>query len=259
MLADRSMDHILTSTASKTFPVPLEEARAATMYSISQLELVVHTLDRTESGYTVVGLANNRRVEIELEQVSTQATRMRVDVKRNFFQRDRATADSIVEQTEWMLSQMNQADQPASAALKSPPRVPIRASRRQVNAVNIDASGIPADSVRATTDQGPLLSPMVGKFLILPRFSTGSLLCPPDAHCGSLLNGSGSPPSDLTSGSSPEFLEERERDPRPEGQGGEGNGVDTVRDENGSGMIVGQRQKARELGERMQQAERDSR
>jgi hypothetical protein len=259
MLADRSMDHILTSTASKTFPVPLEEARTAMLHSITQMELVVDSFDRTESGYAVHGLANNRRVEIELEQLSAQVTRMRVDVKRNFFQRDRATADSIVEQTEWILSQINQADQPASAALKSPPRVSIRASRHQVNAVNIDASVIPADPAYATVDQGPLPSPGFVKFLILPRLSTGSLLCPSDVPCRSLLNGTGFPSNDLMSGGSPEFLEERERDPRPEGQGGEGHGVDTVSDESGSGMVVGQRQKARELGERMPQAERDAR
>ena len=250
MIADRSVDHILKSTASKTFPVPLEEARAAMLYSITQMELVVGSFDRTETGYAVHGLANNRRVEIELEQLSAQVTRMRVDVKRNFFWRDRATADSIVEQTEWILSQMKQANQSASA-LKGLLRVPIPVALRQMNAVNIDASGI-ADPV----EQAPP-PPLLGKFLILPRLSTGSLLCPSDAHCEPLAGRVGFPSNDVTSGGSPELLEQR--DAHPEGQGGMEDGIDVVSDENGFGTIVGQRQKARAPVERVEQAESDSR
>ena len=127
MIADRSVDHILKSTVDKSFPVPLEETRAATLQSIQQMELSVETFDRTESGYLVSGKAKGWRVEIELEQVGAQVTRMQVDVKRNFFRRDRATADAIVSETERALAQIKLASRPAPAtksAAKGRPWVP---------------------------------------------------------------------------------------------------------------------------------------
>ena len=124
MLADRSIDHILKSTVSKTFPATLEETRMATLRSIQEMDLTLKEFERTESGYSVTGQANNRSVEIELEQVSTQITRMRVDVKRNFFLRDRSTADAIVAQTEMTLSQIKPADRSTPIASKSRPQAP---------------------------------------------------------------------------------------------------------------------------------------
>ena len=105
LMADQGMGHITSSRVEKTFPMPLEGVRAATIQSVSQMDLTIDSVDRTEPGYLITGRAPNRRVEIQLERVSDRATRMQVDVKRSFFQRDRATATAIVEQTEWTLSQ----------------------------------------------------------------------------------------------------------------------------------------------------------
>lgn len=111
MFADRGVDHILKSTADKTFPAPLEEVRAAMLQSFHRMELVVESDERTEGGYAVTGQAHGRRVEIELEQVGGQFTYMRVQVKRNFFWRDRATADALVAATDSTLAQVRLASQ----------------------------------------------------------------------------------------------------------------------------------------------------
>ena len=106
MMADQGVGHITGSRVEKTFPMPLEGVRAATIQSVSQMDLTIDSVDRTELGYLITGRAPNRRVEIELEWISDRVTRMQVDVKRSFFQRDRATATAIVEQTESALSQL---------------------------------------------------------------------------------------------------------------------------------------------------------
>jgi len=133
MLADRSFDHILTSSVSKTFPVALEEARVATLKSVHEMDLSVENFERTESGYLLTGQTENRRVEIDLEQVSAQATRMRVDVKRNFFWRDRATADAIVAQTESAIAQIKLAGRSPFTNTKYRAQVPTAEILRTAN------------------------------------------------------------------------------------------------------------------------------
>jgi hypothetical protein len=106
LIADQGVGHIMSSRVERTFPMPLEGVRVATIQSASQMNLTIDSVDRTEAGYVITGRATNRRVEIELEWVSDQATRMQVDVKLSFFKRDRATATAIVEHTESALSQL---------------------------------------------------------------------------------------------------------------------------------------------------------
>jgi len=109
MFADRQVDHILESTASKTFAAPLEEVRSAMFQSFSRMELAVDSDERTETGYALTGKTRDRRVEIELEQVGGQFTYMQAKVKRNFFWRDRATATALVLDTESILTQVRLA------------------------------------------------------------------------------------------------------------------------------------------------------
>src|SRR3990172_3524390 len=106
LIADQGVGHIMSSRVVRTFPMPLEGFRVATIQTASKMNLAIDTVDRTETGYVITGRATNRRVEIELEWVSDQATRMQVDVKLSFFQRDRATATALVEHTESALSQL---------------------------------------------------------------------------------------------------------------------------------------------------------
>jgi len=111
MFADWGLDHILKSSASKTFPAPLEEVHAAMLRSLHRMELVVESDERTDSGYAVTGQAHGRRVEVALEEVGGQFTYAEVNVKRNFFWRDRATADALVVETDSVLVQLRLANQ----------------------------------------------------------------------------------------------------------------------------------------------------
>src|SRR3972149_5258422 len=122
LVADQGVGHITSSRFKKTFPMPLEGVRAAAIQSVSQMDLTIDSVDRTELGYLITGTAPNRRLEIELEWVSDRVTHMQVDVKRSFFRRDRATATAIVEQTEWTLSQAKFAQN--GSRFGQTPRVP---------------------------------------------------------------------------------------------------------------------------------------
>lgn len=54
----------------------------------------------TESGRRLVAIAGDRTIEIELDWLTAQTTRMRVNAKQGTFFKDRATAAEIIVQTE---------------------------------------------------------------------------------------------------------------------------------------------------------------
>jgi hypothetical protein len=53
----------------------------------------------TEQGKALRAFADNREIEIELERINAQTTRVRTVAKQGLFLRDRATADEIIHQT----------------------------------------------------------------------------------------------------------------------------------------------------------------
>jgi hypothetical protein len=62
-----------------------------------------------------VAAAGDRTVEIEIDRLTSKTSRMRVNVKRGWFLRDRATATEIIAQTERTLE-----DELLAAEMESP-------------------------------------------------------------------------------------------------------------------------------------------
>ena len=58
---------------------------------------------KTEQGKAIAATGNEREIEVELEVVSSNATRIRTVAKQGFFFKDRATATEIILQTEKVL------------------------------------------------------------------------------------------------------------------------------------------------------------
>ena len=58
--------------------------------------------DRAQ-GKALAATGNDREIEVELEVISSNATRMRTVAKQGFFLKDRATATEIILQTEKVL------------------------------------------------------------------------------------------------------------------------------------------------------------
>jgi hypothetical protein len=92
--------HVLDTITYKTFSLPLAAVSRATVLTLDRLDMPVMTVQDTEEGQTIEAQAGERAVEIELDRMTTNATRMRVVVKKNFLIRDRATATEIILQTE---------------------------------------------------------------------------------------------------------------------------------------------------------------
>jgi len=97
--ASAGIDYTVNGVASRTFTAGHDQLRRAVLATLRRMAITVKTDDSTDEGRKIMAEAIDRSVEIELERLTTKATRMRVVVKQGIFFRDRATAGEIITKT----------------------------------------------------------------------------------------------------------------------------------------------------------------
>ena len=98
-----AVSHTLGGITYRTFTAPMPRVKTASLNALGKMGIKVAGTEKVESGELVRAAANDRSIEITLEALSPNATRMKV-VARNcglFF--DSATATEIILQTERLL------------------------------------------------------------------------------------------------------------------------------------------------------------
>jgi len=94
------VNYTLDSVAYKTFAASEPELRTATLRTLKRMAIDVTENQATESGRQITANAGDRAVDIELDRITAKTSRMRVNVKKGWILRDRATAGEIIVQTE---------------------------------------------------------------------------------------------------------------------------------------------------------------
>jgi len=94
------VNYTLDSVAYKTFAASEPELRTATLRTLRRMAIDVTENQATESGRQITANAGDRAVDIELDRITAKTSRMRVNVKKGWILRDRATAGEIIVQTE---------------------------------------------------------------------------------------------------------------------------------------------------------------
>ena len=94
------VNYTLDSVAYKTFAASEPELRTATLRTLKRMAIDVTENQATESGRQITANAGDRTVDIELDRITAKTSRMRVNVKKGWILRDRATAGEIIVQTE---------------------------------------------------------------------------------------------------------------------------------------------------------------
>ena len=105
MVAGVGIGHAMDGITYKTFPVPLAVMSRATVMTLDRLDMPVMEVEDTEAGQTITAEAADRTVEIELDRLTTTATRMRVVATKKWLIRDRATATEVIMQTDRTLTE----------------------------------------------------------------------------------------------------------------------------------------------------------
>lgn len=106
------VEHTMSGITYKTFTASLSDLRLATLESLQRMEIAVEGDAATDEGWMLTATARDRTIDIELESVTGNTTRMRVVAnKGQIFFKDAATATEIILQTVQALD-----DQRAEAA-----------------------------------------------------------------------------------------------------------------------------------------------
>jgi len=115
--ASTALRYNLDGVAARTFTASAGDVRAASLGAIERMGLTIDSTTPQEGSEIIVARAPNREIEIELEPITKQATRLRVTARGSSIFYDNATAIELVAQTGKALD----AAQLAKAAPATPP------------------------------------------------------------------------------------------------------------------------------------------
>jgi hypothetical protein len=95
------VSHTLSGMVYKTFTTPQAQVKRATLGAFSRMQIKVVESKRKGSTETIVAKAGDRDIEVELEALTPNTTRMLVTAKKDGgMLRDGATATEVILQTE---------------------------------------------------------------------------------------------------------------------------------------------------------------
>ncbi len=119
------IEQSLNGVVYKTFSAPLNNVRFATLKTLDRMRMPVTADEKNDSGWQVTATAQNRKIDIELESITTEVTRMRVVANKGaIFFKDGSTAAEIILQTAQSL-------QDAGTNPNPNPKAPARVSARR--------------------------------------------------------------------------------------------------------------------------------
>jgi len=100
-----AITHRLNGTACRTFTASASKVRSATVNALGRMKIqVVSEVMQDKSNVRLfTAKTTERNIEIEIEPISNNATRMSVSAKSSMFHYDSATAEEIIQQTKKIL------------------------------------------------------------------------------------------------------------------------------------------------------------
>ena len=96
-----ALNHTLSGTTYRTFTAPAARVKVATVSALNRMKIKVISENMQDKGNIILVTAKTteRNIEIQIEPISSNTTRMRVAAKRSMFSYDNATAEEIIMQT----------------------------------------------------------------------------------------------------------------------------------------------------------------
>lgn len=93
--------HHMGGLVYRTFTAPIPKVRSAVHAALKKMDIKVSRMEKTELGERVIAKASDRNIEVELESIASNTTRVRAVVsKEGGALVDSATAVEIINQTE---------------------------------------------------------------------------------------------------------------------------------------------------------------
>jgi len=97
------IQYTLNGITYKTFTMPLPRVRTAAISGLRNMGIRVASREKTNGGELIKAHASDREIEVELDAITPQTTRMRTSVRSGLLS-DSATGIEIINQTEKSLN-----------------------------------------------------------------------------------------------------------------------------------------------------------
>lgn len=101
--ASTGVSHTLGGITYRTFTAPMARVRGATLAALNRMSIKVESSQKVEGGELIKANAADRQIEVELEALTPNTTRMKTVAKKGSILYDSATAMEIILQTEKVL------------------------------------------------------------------------------------------------------------------------------------------------------------
>jgi hypothetical protein len=99
-------EYALTGAVRKTMCYDFQCTKEALLVALCRMGITAERAEEIEKGEEIVASAPELEIRIELEAVTAKATRVSVSAGKSFLDRDKATAQEIVSQTQMIAEQM---------------------------------------------------------------------------------------------------------------------------------------------------------
>lgn len=96
--------YVVTDCADRTLNFSFEQVTQLTPQVLQKMDIAVIDNNQTENGKRIRASATNLDITIDMERVTTRATRVTINAKKGGFIKDKATAEEIINQLERMLA-----------------------------------------------------------------------------------------------------------------------------------------------------------
>lgn len=93
------VSYTMSGTVSRTFTAPLHNVRVAVLAALQNMQIDARPIGKAGDENEISAKSINRSIDIELEEISPNVTRMSVSAKSGFFYSDSATGAEILLQT----------------------------------------------------------------------------------------------------------------------------------------------------------------
>jgi uncharacterized protein DUF3568 len=99
-----AVNHSVSGVASRTFTAPVSRVKKATFTALQRMKIDIVSEGQVEEDiYLISAKTLKREIQVEIEPISKNATRISVKARKSVFSYDAATADEIVMQTKRVL------------------------------------------------------------------------------------------------------------------------------------------------------------
>ena len=98
-----AVNHKMSSTPTRTFTAPLLRVKTASIGALKRMGIATEEVRKVDNGELITARAGRREIQVELESLTANTTRMRVLARDGTLFYDGATASEIIVQTEKVL------------------------------------------------------------------------------------------------------------------------------------------------------------